>query len=118
MNNIIPKCSECNGIINTTFKYCPSCKANLLETNISEDLTGVESILSDTEPLSSSNVSFIYKVFQKIGNKSPTECHVLEEKMIYKFIRCVSECEYTVKDLVVISKKISAFSRLPYTREY
>lgn len=112
------KCPECNGNINDTFKYCPFCRVNLIEVNVSDDLLGVETILSDTEPLSSSNVSFIFKVFQKMGPKNPKECHVLEEKMIYKFIRCISECEYTLKDMIVIAKKISAFNRLSYTREY
>lgn len=115
-----PKCPECATLVRLDFLYCPQCKANLKDEKIDKTMEGVSALISDTEALTSAQMSIIYKVFREDDNakNDPSTAHLLEEKICHKFIRSVSESEYTVKDMVIIAKKILMAIRIPYSREY
>ena len=116
----IVKCPECSRILGIDFLYCPYCKTNLKDNHIEKTLSGVENIISDPEQLTSAQLSIIYKIYQENNNASdhPDIAHLLEDKICLKFIRSISESEYTVKEMIVIAKKILILVRLNYERKY
>ena len=115
-----PKCPECATPVQNDFLYCPQCKTDLKSDKIEKTLAGIETLVSDTEPITSAQMSIIYKIFHdnETAKDNPPEAHLLEEKICHKFIRSIAETEYTVKDMVVIAKKILMLIRISYSREY
>lgn len=115
-----PRCSECAALIKSDFLYCPMCKTNLKDAKVEKNMNGVEAIISDPEPITSAQLTIIYNIFQENdrAKNNPSLAHLLEEKICHKFIRSIGESEYTVKDMIVIAKKIGIISRLEYSREY
>lgn len=111
-------CPECSTKIDDKFLFCPICGVQLKEKDIDRTLNGIESLLSDPKPLSSAQLSIIYKIFQDNAKNDQSTAHLLEEKICHKFIRSISETEYPVKDMIVVAKKILALIRTQYSREY
>jgi hypothetical protein len=118
--SIIPRCPECSTIVQPEYRYCPMCKANLKDEISEKTMEAVELIVSDTEPLTSTQLTSIYKTFHEkdMAKNHPEWAHLLEEKVCHKFIRNVAELSYTINDMVKIAKKILMLARLQYSKQY
>ena len=113
-----PRCKDCKNVIQINWIYCAFCRSNVQDISMEESIQAVEELISSTDSLTSGNISTIFKIFQKHCENESSNTHLLEEKIYRKFIRSISELEYTIKDMVTIAKKILAFERLKYTKEY
>lgn len=120
------KCSNCLKIVDKTYNYCPYCSEMLNDTNIKssksvlnekKQIDNIENVIKDLEekPLISSQLNDIYKLFQLEMLKKTGDNSLLEEilkKINIKYIKAISESEYTVKDMIILSKKILLLSQL------
>jgi len=119
MNNL--KCPECFQNIKPEFNYCPYCKSKLKNDDIYntlDDLKTAGSIIIEPDTITSAQLDRIFKIFQKHANDNSNHAHLLEEKICHKFIRDISNSNYSIKDIAEISKKILNLIRLPYSRAY
>ena len=114
-----PRCPECPCEIETRFQYCPSCGVNISDKAEITDLKGVEALItSPSVILSPSQMDNIYKVFQKHAASDPSTSHLLEDKLIDKYLQDLSQLNYTLKDMASIAQKMLRFRTLKYGKQY
>jgi len=82
------------------------------------DMDNIDIIVSDTHVITESNILAITEIMKKNANDEPERAHQLQIKIYEKFIRDVSDGDYTIQEMLSISKKILQLKRISFPRGY